>query len=1151
MEVDLSASIATFNEFFTTIYKQKIDRLLLVYPTQRSLYVDYGDLEKFDPDMADALIHTPDLIVEAAEEAIKQLNLMVPAGVTFTPHVRLTDVPAGEMLIEQLGSKNINELVAFKCVVTKRAEIMHRVKIAVYKCQLCDAEMKVFVGKNFNPPKKCDSCKKFALAQVEEESTFTDIQRAEVQELLEKVRGGAPAAHIEIVLEDDLVNKIAPGDNIEVIGTLRLKQPMKPRQKQEMVYSRYIEVNGVKSLRKDFEEIEITKEEEHRLRELAKNPQITEVLVNSIAPSIYGHYEVKKALALQLFGGTRGKTMRGGMSIRDDIHILLIGDPGIAKCTDGESKVILADGSVQRIRDIVEGVLKDNEAKKVDDGLYAISNHDILSLNLSGRMEQSKATYFWKLEAPDYLYEVKTQTGKTVTVTSEHPFFVPSDGYIRSKPARELCEGQFIATPRYMPVEGKPQKLHRPNRGKTNATRIRLPETIDEGFARLLGYLAGDGYVRRTSSYEISLTNNDDDLIRDFSAILKTYSLDSMVKVRRPSDTKIACAFSVELGQVLESLGVMKDSFGKTIPQSIMRSPDGIVKEFIKAYFDCEASVGKEGLTIVSASKELLEGVQLLLMRFGILSQLHPTYSRATNAKNHKPTRYYRMFILGENAARYGEAISFTSKEKVRKLASLSKNFNTNIDVVPGLKSILKETRECLGLSQFNCGIPRSTYQHFERGDRNPSYMTFRRIGDTFKKSLLTQILFFDARLERASKNISVLETLSKSHIFWDRIKSVKKVKPKDKWVYDLQVDSTHNFIANGMIVHNSRFLQSVSEIAPKSIYVSGKSVSGVGLTVAAEKDELGEGGWTLKAGALVLASGGSAQVDEFDKIEEGDRASLHEAMETQSVSVAKAGMVAKFRTKTAILAAANPKYGRFDQTKNLADQFDVPPTLLSRFDLIFPIVDVLDEEKDAKLAEHILSTHMGKEKIDAETFDKELFRKYIAYARRKVSPKLTDEASEKIKEYYVTLRSKSKDAGSVAITPRYLEGLVRLAEAHAKMRLNETVEAGDAEIAISLFNYVMTQIMTDKATGMFDVDVVTTGKPKSERERLQKADTILEIIKEHLRKNDTADVDEVVASAKSYDIDETAARRIISDLLRRGLIYEKEYGHIRVVGER
>src|SRR5208283_486363 len=318
-------------EFFTTIYKQKIDDLLLVYPTQKSLIVNYKDLEKFDPDLADALIHTPDNLLKAAEEAIDQLNLSIPSVGRFEPHVRFMDVPADSMLIEQLSSKNINELVAFKAVVTKRAEVMNRVKVAMYKCELCDAELKLFVGKNFTPPKRCEECKKFALKQMEDESTYTDIQRAEVQELLEKIRGGATAAHIELLLEDDSVNKIAPGDNIEVVGILRLRPSLKMKQKQELIYGRFIEVNSVRSMKRDFEEIEITKEDERRIVELSKNPAVMDVIVKSIAPSIYGHNEVKLALALQLFGGTKGKIMKGGAPIRDDIHVLLIGDPGIAK----------------------------------------------------------------------------------------------------------------------------------------------------------------------------------------------------------------------------------------------------------------------------------------------------------------------------------------------------------------------------------------------------------------------------------------------------------------------------------------------------------------------------------------------------------------------------------------------------------------------------------------------------------------------------------------------------------------------------------------------------------------------------------------------------------------------------------------------------
>jgi len=149
--------------------------------------------------------------------------------------------------------------------------------------------------------------------------------------------------------------------------------------------------------------------------------------------------------------------------------------------------------------------------------------------------------------------------------------------------------------------------------------------------------------------------------------------------------------------------------------------------------------------------------------------------------------------------------------------------------------------------------------------------------------------------------------------------------------------------------------LQAVTSIVPKGIYVSGKSTSSAGLTAAAERDEFAEGGWTLKAGALVLGSGGEVSIDEFDKISDEDKSALLEALESQTISIAKAGIVAKFNAKASVLAAANPKYGRFDKNQYPAEQFDIPPALLSRFDLIFPIMDVLDEEQDKKIARHRL----------------------------------------------------------------------------------------------------------------------------------------------------------------------------------------------------
>jgi replicative DNA helicase Mcm len=192
----------------------------------------------------------------------------------------------------------------------------------------------------------------------------------------------------------------------------------------------------------------------------------------------------------------------------------------------------------------------------------------------------------------------------------------------------------------------------------------------------------------------------------------------------------------------------------------------------------------------------------------------------------------------------------------------------------------------------------------------------------------------------------------------WDQIITKEEVSAQEEFVYDLEVEGTHNFITNGIISHNSQILRYMADLAPRGIYASGKSSSAAGLTAAAVKDEFGEGRWTLEAGALVLADQGLCAVDELDKMDDQDRSSMHEAMESQSISVAKAGITARLQCRCSILGAANPKYGRFEESQFISDQIELPPALMSRFDLIFAMTDKPDSDKDAKITSHILKVH-------------------------------------------------------------------------------------------------------------------------------------------------------------------------------------------------
>ncbi|MEN6293053.1 MAG: minichromosome maintenance protein MCM [Methanobacterium sp.] len=353
-----------------------------------------------------------------------------------------------------------------------------------------------------------------------------------------------------------------------------------------------------------------------------------------------------------------------------------------------------------------------------------------------------------------------------------------------------------------------------------------------------------------------------------------------------------------------------------------------------------------------------------------------------------------------------------------------------------------------------------------------------------------------------------------------------------------------HILIVGDPGIGKSQILKYVSKLAPRGIYTSGKGTSGVGLTAAAVKDDLG--GWSLEAGALVLADRGNACVDELDKMRSEDRSAIHEALEQQTISIAKAGIMATLNSRCAMLAAANPKFGRFDRYKSVAEQINLPAPILSRFDLIFVVEDKPDADRDRKLAGHILNIHQTAE-IPFE-IDPELLRKYIAYARKQSSPELTDGAIEVLKEFYVGMRGSAEDEDSpVPITARQLEALVRLSEANCKIRLGKEVTSDDAKRAIKLQQDCMRQVGLDPDTGKVDIDKVEGRTPKSERDKIK---LIMNIIKELGEEYDGKVPRDIIieeASAK-HNIGEDKAEQIVNKLHQQGMIIESGRNHYRAI---
>ena len=376
--------------------------------------------------------------------------------------------------------------------------------------------------------------------------------------------------------------------------------------------------------------------------------------------------------------------------------------------------------------------------------------------------------------------------------------------------------------------------------------------------------------------------------------------------------------------------------------------------------------------------------------------------------------------------------------------------------------------------------------------------------------------------------------------------------------------------------VAKSQLLTYMSQISPRGKYGSGGGISGAGLTAAAVKDAFNDGRFSLEAGLLVLADSGLAAIDEFDKMNKDDRARMHEAMEQQKIHISKGGINATMRTRCSVLAAANPRDGRFTRRHVPGysidpwfEEVDLPPALMSRFDIIWLLRDDVIKDHDTQIAEHILSNRgsgiseilieegreMDPKMVDEDSVMKKgysgedqltipTFRKYVAWAKRTIHPTLTQDARERITDFYTKTRSKyHEDDNSVPISARALEGLVRLAEARARTRLSQEATDEDAKYAIALFNNWRYELQGDE----FDEGLILTGRPAKKRSAEQ---STLEVIRQLTGGKQDVDVatGDILNEMARLDFVEYEVEDALKQLSMRSQIYTPGAGRWRFV---
>ena len=473
--------VEKFSAFFAAQYKKEIERLVESYPEKRSLEVDFSLLQQFDYQLADELIESPDFLLEAAEQALERIDIPALEVKEFRPHVRFNNLPKDrEKLIRDIGSADLGKIISVEGVVRQITDVLPRLLVAAWKCRRCGNVYRIEQqSQEIKMPAFCE-CRHRDFELVTEQSTFIDSQKIQIQEPLERLRGSEQAVYLDTHAIDDLVNKISVGDKTRFVGVLRLR----PGKEGKVVYGRFLSVIHLEETEKEFEEVEVSPEEEKEIQKLARNPKIYEMLTASVAPAIYGHDVVKESIILQLFGGVK-KYLPGEQTIRGNIHVLLVGDPS---CLVADERIVLGNGAIEKIGGI---------------GSRHLEEINLQVLTGQGGKKRDTATVFHYFKNQPII-EIITETGKSIKGTPNHPlqFVGKENGAIARfwKRLDEFSIGDKVAVVTSIPctitapVETGFKPLQKRLGPRFNA---KLPQKVTTELGAFLGYLLGDGWARK------------------------------------------------------------------------------------------------------------------------------------------------------------------------------------------------------------------------------------------------------------------------------------------------------------------------------------------------------------------------------------------------------------------------------------------------------------------------------------------------------------------------------------------------------------------------------------------------------------------------------------------------------------------------------
>ncbi|MFX1598464.1 MAG: LAGLIDADG family homing endonuclease, partial [Promethearchaeota archaeon] len=782
-------------------------------------------------------------------------------------------------------------------------------------------------------------------------------------------------------------------------------------------------------------------------------------------------------------------------------------------------EITLTDGSKARIGDFVDGLFKqfpDRKTNGIECEIVQTSDLDfgILTTDFDNMFE-AKINRVSRHKAPNRFVRILYSNGREIFVTPEHPVFVYENGAVGIRRADRVNKKTFVPAAREIEFEGRPKLDTDVDKGRKEVT---LPELLETPIARFLGYFASEGYSYNGSSAEIGLSNTDPDIIHDMNSTMQDTFAITPIDYTDVNRTLRIVSKSLYSYMSKNFPELMKRSTEKRIPRTVLVAGKMEAIEFLNAAFKGDGAIESEAVAYSTSSRELAEDYQDLLLTLGIFSRIHKEAYYVSRKKSKKCR--YKVYITGDSLKRFSDTVIPELKEnkKLQWLIERSERTNRRHDVLPS--HVGKMIITCLK----KLGMPYNGYfnQHID-GNYGITIKVVNRYLNTIKNRA--------NKSENNVKNISDFRKL-RQMLGYSQARAAALIGTR-RGTIDYAERGGYN-------------KETISELVYRLKTVALDEIEAV-RKIADKIEAMEKLRWLRVKNVEIVENQGDLKTDwVYDVTVEPTRNFIsHGLVLHNTISIAKAGIVATLNARTAILAAANPALGRYNPYRSAAENIKFPVTLLSRFDLIFIITDRPEEEFDKRISDHILDLH--RLRSTEPPIEPEILRKYIAYAKRNVRPMISKEAAERLKQFYLEMRSRGEDRDSpVPITARQLEALIRLAEARARIALRKEVTVEDADAVIRLIDVSLRQVGIDKETGRYDIDTIMLGRPKSLRDRM---DLVIRLIMELEKEiGDAVPVDRVVESAQEHELEKDFVERAIEQLIDEGVLYRPSPGFVKKV---